>query len=219
MDKFILHFKNLDTSIKTCFTSELTSIDVLTLNEKLLTQGFSKKRLDHFNTGRACAKKALSEIAQGDFEILKGEDGEPLWPGGFVGSISHTDGLYGAAVAEINNTNAIGLDIERIGKINRDMWDTLFTHNEQAFLSSVDVDELPNYDTLLFSLKESFYKAQYPFTKEKLWFTDLEVDNVNGAYQLVVLKEFESKHLIPESMRFFIENRDEFVVCLCLIKE
>jgi phosphopantetheine--protein transferase-like protein len=217
MEQISLNFNDVDSSIKIFVTQNLAPIDALTSNEKKLTTGFAQKRHDHFNTGRYCAKMALSEIEVGNYEILKGEEGEPIWPEGFVGSISHTNGFYVAVVALRKRIKAIGLDIERIGKITNEMWNTIFTPHEQAFLKSKDVSEYAYYSTLFFSLKESFYKAQYPITKEKLWFTDLEVVIENDSYQIIVLKEFEGKHLLPQPMKFFIEKRDDFIICLSLV--
>ena len=63
--------------------------------------------------GRACARKALSEIGCPPVAIGSGTSGEPLWPIGYVGSISHTDCLAASVVALNPPMLGIGLDLER----------------------------------------------------------------------------------------------------------
>lgn len=211
-----MKLKNLDASIKTCFTQHVSHLEILTANEKLLTKGFSQKRLDHFISGRYCAKKALSEVVNGDYEILKGKDGEPVWPEGFIGSISHIDGFYGAVAAQQKCIRSVGMDIEGLGKITNEMRTNLFTQNELEFIGSMDFGEQDYYSTLFFSLKESFYKMQFPMTGEKLWFTDLEIGAGNSEYQICVLKEFDNKKFIPLSIGFCFEKQDGCVISLCI---
>ena len=44
--------------------------------------------------------------------ILKGRDGEPIWPFDIVGSISHKDAIAVAAVGKKKRYKGIGVDIE-----------------------------------------------------------------------------------------------------------
>src|SRR5208282_5779110 len=51
------------------------------------------KRAQEFAAGRVCARRALAELGVVDFPLRVGEDREPLWPEGTVGSITHTTGF------------------------------------------------------------------------------------------------------------------------------
>ena len=53
------------------------------------------------------AHEALRRIGH-DGPILKGSDGEPLWPSGIVGSLSHCPSLCVAAVASAERIRAVG---------------------------------------------------------------------------------------------------------------
>ena len=199
------------------FTSTFVGAEELTANEKLLTGTFSNKRLKDFSTGRFCARKALAQIGYGPDDILMGDDKQPLWPSGTIGSISHSKYLTGAVVGLASQFRSIGLDVETMGKITAEMWRMLYTETEQDFLNSCPYQDLAYYTTLLFSFKESFYKLQFPLTHTFLEFTDVEVAFTNQKFQLKVLKQFPGIELLPESIPLFYRQDNEEVITLCYL--
>ena len=54
-------------------------------------------------------------------------------------------------------------------------WPTLFTEKEAGYFSSLAPDTVALETTLFFSAKESFYKCQYPLTKEWVGFQDVAI--------------------------------------------
>jgi 4'-phosphopantetheinyl transferase EntD len=105
--------------------------------------------------GRAAAGQLLEEIGivspQG---ILKGSEGEPIWPEGCVGSISHSAGIAIAAAARTENFSGIGVDLE--------LWNP---SRDYKFLSKAlnpDEQEWVGCDhkkgLQIFSAKEALYK-------------------------------------------------------------
>ena len=164
----------IDINLRTFFTVN-DEVHFLTEVEKKLTLGYSEKRLIDFSNGRYCAKKALLELGIEDVSILIGKDREPIWPEGIVGSISHCDALVGAIVAKKSDHISLGLDIEEIGRVTPDLYDLVFTENEKRYLSSFTGRKLQEQSTLIFSIKEAFYKFQHPITKTFLDFLDVEV--------------------------------------------
>jgi 4'-phosphopantetheinyl transferase EntD len=199
------------------FTNHFVGTECLAPNELLLTEKFSKTRLSHFCTGRFAAKEALKKLGVKSSEILTGKEGEPIWPDGIVGSISHCNELVGAVVNNDPKIRSLGLDIERPGKIKPKMWSNYLTNNEIAFLNQVEDSEKDVYTTLYFSLKESFYKAQFPITGIKLWFTDVEIVNPNNSFQVKVIKDdFElDPGTIQMDSRFVKSNN--CIVTSCVI--
>lgn len=168
-----LDFKHF--GIYSFFTDEFVNFT----HEKLLlppNHQFSPKRLADFSTGRHCAISALAQMGIMNTIIPIGEDKEPVWPEGIVGSISHCDSLTGAIVANKKDYFSLGLDIEVIGSVTTDIWDLVFTENEKQFLKSFNGKELQELSTLIFSIKEAFYKFQFPITKTFLDFLDVEVN-------------------------------------------
>jgi 4'-phosphopantetheinyl transferase EntD len=141
-----------------------------------------------------------------------GDDKQPIWPAGYVGSISHSGKLAGAVVAKVSHIKSIGLDIETIGKIKPEMWRILYTEAETKFLNSFAGEELAYYTTLLFSFKESFYKLQFPLTKTFLNFTDVEVKSFDNKFDLRVLKEFSGKKMISEAISLhYLQKKDQVI--------
>lgn len=167
------------TYISQYFTNTFDHAEhLLPAEAKIVERAVAKRRAD-FSTGRYCARQALGSFVNTPQQILQGKGKEPLWPDGIVGSISHAQGLAGAVVARQNDIAAIGMDIETIGGVQPDMWNLLFHANEQELIHSKQADA-DIWATLLFSLKESFYKLQYPHTTLFIDFTDMLVSEDNG---------------------------------------
>lgn len=214
-----INFEIEDHLFEQYFTTTLVNEEVLTLSEKTIIEKYSDKRLAHFCTGRYCAKQALSNLTASTFDILMGPDGEPKWPEGYVGSISHGDELIGALAAKKENVISLGLDIEKIGRVKPEMWHLLFTEKEKIFLNSLNNEDQPFYTTLYFSMKESFYKLQHELTKHRLWFHDVEILYANNEFKMEVLKEFEGKDKLPNLTALYYEKHDNHIVSLCYLKQ
>ena len=70
------------------------------------------QRRREFATGRACARRALRSLGRPAAAIASGPRGEPLWPPGIVGSITHCAGYRGCALATTSELTSIGIDAE-----------------------------------------------------------------------------------------------------------
>jgi 4'-phosphopantetheinyl transferase EntD len=174
------------TSILWFFTDEFVN-----LSDQIASppnHQFSRKRLTDFSNGRYCATKALEQIGIENAIIPIGEDREPIWPEGIVGSISHCDSLTGAIVAKSSDHISLGLDIEEIGRVTPDLWELVFTENEKNFLFSLSKEDQRVKSTAIFSIKEAFYKFQHPLTKTFIDFLDVEVV-LPGLNQVEVILE------------------------------
>jgi 4'-phosphopantetheinyl transferase EntD len=199
------------------FTTEFIGAEALTIAEKALIEKAGLKRQNDFSTGRHCARKALERFGVNDAEILMGEAKEPIWPEGFIGSISHSKKLTGAIVAKVNDIASIGLDIETIGGINRDMWDMLFMDREQAFFNTLDDHDRALFSTLIFSFKEAFYKLQYPLTRQYVDFKEVELLHANGHFSLHPESEFDHQLVPAEQLVFQLDKLDDQVICVCYL--
>ncbi len=134
------------------------------------------KRVQEFAAGRLCARRAMEQFGVTGFPLSVGEDRQPLWPVGLIGSITHTAGYCAAAVAERGSLIAVGLDSETVGDVTRDIWPTICGASEAEWLRSLPAACQEAAITLIFSAKEAFYKCQYPLTHEWLDFHDLIVE-------------------------------------------
>ena len=135
------------------------------------------KRRQEFITGRACARAALARLGLPPAPILRGERGEPQWPAGVVGSITHCAGYRACAVAHRRDVLTIGLDAEPHGPLPGGVLTAVAGPGEQARLTELAAAQPGvHWDRLLFSAKESVYKAWFPVTGQWLGFSDAAVD-------------------------------------------
>jgi 4'-phosphopantetheinyl transferase EntD len=134
----------------------------------------SDKRRREFSTGRECARIALGKLGVTPLPILIGERGAPQWPSGVVGSITHCSGYRAAAVARASDMTAIGLDAEPDAPLPAGVLDVISLPAERARLTAFHAAE-PAWDRLLFSAKESVYKAWFPLTGRWLGFEDADI--------------------------------------------
>jgi len=134
------------------------------------------KRRQEFAAGRQCARRALREFGVVDFPLRVGADREPLWPQGFVGSITHTAGICAAVVASQQRLRALGVDVEVVGDVGAELWPSICVAAETDWLASLPELERAPAVTLIFAAKEAFYKAQFPLVRERLHFHDVGID-------------------------------------------
>jgi len=149
---------------------------VLFPQEAAIVERVSDKRRREFTAGRECARIALGKLGIAPVPILIGERGAPRWPPGIVGSITHCDGYRAAAVARASDVAAIGMDAEPGEPLPRGVLDVISLPAERARLAAL-AGERPAvcWDRLLFSAKESVYKAWFPLTGRWLGFEDADV--------------------------------------------
>ena len=146
---------------------------------------FAPKRLEEFAAGRACARRALAEFGMTGVPLVMADDRRPRWPRFLVGSITHTAGFCGAAVAGRRRYRAIGLDAEHIAHVSDSVWPQICTPKEMATLHSRPQRIQAALAAITFSAKEAFYKCQYGVTGAWLDFHDVAVsidsDEENGG--------------------------------------
>jgi len=208
-----------DSRCKQYFTYEKFGSEYLTPAEFNFVANASDKRKKEFSTGRMCAKKALYDLNTSNTEILVGADREPIWPTGILGSISHSKHLTGAIVAKSTDFFAMGLDIEKMGAIQPDMWDLIYTQVEQSFLRKIPSAKLELFLTLLFSFKESFYKFQFPVTRQFIDFKDVEFHFLNYQVHVNIINASGIVKDIPwHLVKFCWKSLDNYVITSCVLE-
>ncbi|MER7753366.1 4'-phosphopantetheinyl transferase superfamily protein [Kitasatospora sp. NPDC097643] len=139
-----------------------------------------------FTTIRDCARQGMVRLGLPPAPILRGPAGEPVWPSGLTGSMTHTRGYHAAAVAPSRNILAIGVDAEPNQRLrNADMLPLVSLAAERAWVEALLVRRPEvSWDRLLFSAKESVYKACFPVVGP-LGFDDalVTVDPLAGTFR------------------------------------
>ncbi len=111
----------------------------------------------------------------GGASLLPGRDRVPIWPDGMLGSITHTRTYCGAVACRRNGRRGIGVDVEIRSCVTEEIEPLIVTPNERAWLDRVAPDRRQTLAAVIFSAKESFYKAQYCLTGAWLEFQDVEL--------------------------------------------
>jgi len=109
---------------------------------------------------------------------MPGASGEPLWPAGFVGSISHCPVLAGAIVGRSTALRSIGLDLEQRQSLTPGMRELICANEGEAQAMQDD----PSADLTLFSIKEAVLKAWSRLSSSWPEFTDIEVVLGEGRF-------------------------------------
>src|SRR4051794_32188529 len=84
----------------------------LTPEEEAFIAGAGERRRRDFAAGRHAAREALIRLGIDGGSLLRGAGGEPLWPPGIAGSISHSADYAVAAAARKSDFDYVGVDIE-----------------------------------------------------------------------------------------------------------
>ncbi|HEY0639448.1 MAG TPA: 4'-phosphopantetheinyl transferase superfamily protein [Pseudonocardiaceae bacterium] len=138
----------------------------------VVARAVPKRRLE-FTTVRVCARAALGRLGVTPGPLLPGERGAPRWPAGVVGSMTHCAGYRAAAVARSELVRSLGIDAEPHDVLPDGVLGQVALPVEQ-----VELGALPggtHWDRVLFSAKESTYKAWFPLTGRWLGFEEAHV--------------------------------------------
>ncbi len=189
----------------------------LKLNDNIKT--FHPARKNEFILGRLCASKA-HEICTGRelLELISGVDRAPVWPIDVTGSIAHDKNFVGAAVAKKNDLIGIGIDFEELGRTKIEL--SSHIRSSHDLISHPDLSDTELL-TLIFSTKESLYKALYPSVQKFFGFEDAALTKINldaGTFQIDLITDL-THNFGPNSRksfegRFTVENK----ICLTVIE-
>jgi 4'-phosphopantetheinyl transferase EntD len=138
-----------------------------------------EKRVREHATGRACARRALARLGFEPRPLLAGPRREPQWPAGVVGSITHCPGYCASAVARRADLASLGIDAEVHAALPDGVLGLISRPRERAWLEQAPAEV--HWDRVLFSAKESVFKAWFPLAGAWLDFTDAEIAFVPHA--------------------------------------
>ncbi len=138
--------------------------------------------------GRYCAREAFKQAGWvSQPEIATGSVGEPIWPPGWVGSITHSQTHVSVAIAVATAYRGLGLDNETpmSEKTLQAVKDKISTPSERQKQPQNMSEQV--YYTLLFSAKESLYKALYPTVRRFFDFQAAELHQTGpGRFEIAL---------------------------------
>ncbi|MFJ2226625.1 4'-phosphopantetheinyl transferase family protein [Streptomyces halstedii] len=143
--------------------------------EAALIERSVDRRRHEFTAVRACARRAMTALGLPPAPVLRGHRGMPLWPEGTVGSMTHCDGYRAAVLARASDIRGLGIDAEPDETLPPDVWPAVSLPSERRRITPDADAPSPHWDRLLFSAKESVFKAWFPLTRIELDFAEADV--------------------------------------------
>lgn len=173
----------------------------------------SSPRLRSFIAGRLCAELALhrlTKVAESMHDhtlaaviqegVGMGPQGEPIWPlvhGQLVaGSITHSERWALAVVSLKKQISSIGIDCEELMDAQSHAAALQVCFTERELKRFADLERNTVLATILYSVKEAFYKAVWPYVRRFVDFKEVEIlvlDIDTGILHL----ESQSSDLVP----------------------
>ncbi|MFC2687147.1 4'-phosphopantetheinyl transferase family protein [Arachnia propionica] len=158
--------------------------------QQYIERAVAKRQLE-FARARYCARQALDRFGLERPSMIPGIAGEPSWPQGIIGSMTHCEGYAAAAVAPRARLVSLGLDAEVDAPLPERVLGLVALPSEIRRLALLGaLEPALHWDRILFSCKESVYKAWYPLAHKWLGFEDAELAlRLDGTFRARLLVE------------------------------
>jgi 4'-phosphopantetheinyl transferase EntD len=199
----------LPPSVSTCSLRGDDPEASLPPEEEALIAGAVAPRRAEFATARSCARHALHRLGVPPAPILRGPKREPLWPAGFVGSLTHCTGYRAAAVARAAEWLTIGIDAEPHEAIPTEIAGRVLRAEERSWIAAAAPVGI-HWGRVIFCAKESIYKAWFPLARRWLGFDDaiVAIDPAAGRFRARLLVEppagvparFDGRYLVEDGL-------------------
>ncbi|MEX2962985.1 4'-phosphopantetheinyl transferase [Microbulbifer sp. TYP-18] len=137
------------------------------------------KRKAEFLAGRYCAREVLLRLGERKTFVDICADRQPGWPGGIIGSISHSNGRAAAIASRDKSIVGVGIDIEDLvaPRLVEELHPQVLNSSERQWLNWGELDPAIVF-TLIFSIKESFFKALYPLVRRFFGFDAISISAI-----------------------------------------
>lgn len=163
-------------------------------------QAVPKRQAEYF-AGRLCARAALAAQGSAETQVGTGALAAPVWPAGFTGSISHAGMLAVATVVPGARCRGIGIDLEALPD------DAGLEALRAVALNGAERDRIATVardpeteallTTLVFSAKESFFKATAAHVGRYFEFSAIECTRIGTDAVTCVIREALAPELVP----------------------
>jgi len=154
---------------------------------KTISRAVTKRKAEYLS-GRYAAIQALKELGVHTQEILIGDHRSPVFHQGIVASISHTNSTALCAAAFAKNIVHLGVDLEHIltPALTKEIEGSIISRIEKESIRCLSMPYEHAF-SLIFSAKESLFKALYPNVKAYFDFSAahiVQVDENNNQIKL-----------------------------------
>ena len=175
--------------------------------ENYFSQLNSVSRKEHYRSGRICAGEVLSKLGTLGQPVLRDpQTREPLWPEGISGAITHSGKWAAAAAGKTSDVSGIGIDLEDLERrVDHKISRHVCLPEEQKWLQECGEDFLEQNLKIIFSAKESIFKAFFPYTRTYLHFHDARILMEQPLFQKSKSDSLSEKEKISNPANFEFE--------------
>lgn len=181
-----------------------------------LSTSVQKIRLSNFEDGRTAATQALKQSGfDGEPIIGRSPKGVPLFPDGYIGSISHTRDWAIAITARASDYTAVGVDIEAADRhFKTDIAKRVSDDVERAQFS-----DFGGQDALVISsLKEAIYKALFPKAQRWIGFHEVSLRRIDAnTTEVKLLADDLAQRFANQQISTVMLNDSKWHTSVCLI--
>lgn len=145
------------------------------------------KRQAEYVASRWLVSKLFETVGIHNFQLLNRPDRSPIWPTGIIGSLSHHDHKVFAVIDK--RPKWVGNDIERILSDQKaaELRSMIMTLEELTLLTTSGLS-LSQATTLVFSIKETVYKAVYPEVQTLFGFEQVTITAIEPTLGLMTAR-------------------------------
>jgi len=147
--------------------------------EVALMLNANDKRRREFYNGRRLARKAMKRAGFESSGLGRGALGNPLWPAGCLGSITHDRRWAAAVAASGDGLLGLGIDLLEHPEAVGDELSSMILSEPEGALLSMQFPALPSTG-LAFSLKESVVKVVSVLSGSYVDLLDIKLTESNG---------------------------------------
>jgi len=175
------------------WSADPSQAEALLGQEREQSVRMSERRRAAFRHGRHCARTALAGAGCAPCALPIGDGRAPLWPAGYIGSITHTETEALAAVAPIDRLDALGIDLERRGELEPSVVRLVCLPDEIRLLDKLGAPGTAA--RILFSAKESVFKCVWPTVRRFVDFLEVELvfDTVARRFRIETAQKLPSE--------------------------
>lgn len=175
-----------------------------------------------FLAGRLCARHALQSAGLAHpVDLPIGTRGEPAWPAGYLGSITHDGGHAIAAVGPNTRFSAIGIDLQQaLAESTADEIRAQVATDRDLRLRPGSWPDA-RWLTLLFSAKESLFKALHADVGRYFDFQDASAtgfDEPGRGLTLSLTARLSGRHFQGAAYPIGFDWREDRLLTWCILR-
>lgn len=159
------------------FDSRITTRELRILKDGAAPGGGRHASRRETVLGRLCAAEALDQLGLPKTVVGRCANGEPRWPDGIVGSITHCSGYVCAAVAKDSSVEGVGIDAEPRTLLEAETRKLILSDTESERVERLAKhDQTIPWDLITFSAKESIFKSLGQGQQSISTYQDIEIE-------------------------------------------